>query len=81
MNCHGSFYEWIVTITTPIAGTGDLDAVYEELLKNYGKDTKFVGVGYSLGACVLVKFLGQKKSRQDRFICAMSIGQGYDPWE
>ena len=61
------------------AGTGDLAAVYQELLDWYGPDTKFVGVGYSLGGCILIRFLGEDRTRQEHFLCAVSIGQGYDP--
>ena len=71
---------FFVNITLPV-GTGDLAAVYDQLLEDYGQDTKFVGIGYSLGAYILVNFLGEDKSRQERFLCAMSICQGYDQQE
>ena len=41
----------------------------------------FVGVGYSLGASILVKFIAEDRERQNKFLCAVSIGQGYEPTE
>lgn len=62
----------------PAGGTGDITAVFEELCHYYPK-TKFIGIGFSLGACILVRFLGEDVKRQKKFICAASICQGYDP--
>ena len=53
-------------------------AVFEELCQRY-PSAKFVGLGFSLGACILVRFLGEHSERQNKFICAASICQGYDP--
>lgn len=51
--------------------------IYEQL-KNEFPGCKFVGVGFSLGANILVKFLGECPERQDDFVCAISVCQGYD---
>lgn len=59
-------------------GTGDLAAVFEDVKDYYGQGTQFIGVGYSLGATILVKFLGEVPARQSHFVCAVSIGQSYD---
>ena len=53
-------------------------AVFEELCQRYPA-TRFIGIGFSLGACVLVRFLGEDEERQKKFICAASVCQGYDP--
>ena len=53
-------------------------AVFEELCQRY-PSAKFIGLGFSLGACILVRFLGEHNERQNKFICAASICQGYDP--
>ena len=70
-----------IVILQFLGGTGDLAAVYNQLLCDYGSNTVFVGIGYSLGASILVKFIAEDRKRQDRFLCAISIGQGYEPTE
>ena len=55
-------------------------AVFDDLCQRY-PDTWFIGVGFSLGACILVRFLGENPSRQEKFVCAASLCQGYDPWQ
>ena len=59
-------------------GTEDMAAVFEDLCARY-PNTKFLGYGFSLGACILIRFLGEKKERQSKFLCAASLCQGYDP--
>ncbi|KAM9854020.1 monoacylglycerol lipase ABHD2-like [Aulostomus maculatus] len=39
--------------------------------------TKLVVVGFSLGGNIVCKFLGEKRSNQDRVLCAVSVCQGY----
>ena len=58
-------------------GTGDLALTCEQLKKEF-PNCKFVGVGYSLGANILLKFLGECPDRQNDFVCAVSLCQGYD---
>ena len=58
-------------------GTGDLSAMVEYLKDKYpGK--KFIGVGFSLGANILLKYLGERPERQAYFLGAQSWCQGYD---
>ena len=37
-----------------------------------------IGVGFSMGANVLLKYLGEEPGRQRNFTCAVSVCQGYD---
>ena len=39
---------------------------------------RLIGVGFSLGANILLKYLGEKPERQRWFSFALSICQGYD---
>lgn len=45
---------------------------------NHYPDTKLIGVGFSMGANILVKYLGENLDQQRKFICAVSTCQGYD---
>lgn len=60
-------------------GTGDFTAMFDDLRVRY-PDNRFIGVGFSLGACILVRFLGEDAERHRHFVCAASICQGYDPF-
>ena len=62
-------------------GTGDLTLMFEHLVSNFEPDTKFVGVGFSMGAFILVRFLGEQTSKQNKFLCAVSVSQGYSSFE
>ena len=59
-------------------GTGDLALVYDDLQRRLGYDSKFVGVGYSMGALILLRFLGEDAARQEKFLCAFSFCQQYN---
>ena len=39
---------------------------------------KYIAVGFSLGANILLKYLGERPERQAYFLCAQSWCQGYD---
>ena len=39
---------------------------------------KFIAVGFSMGANIIVKYLGEHEQAQSRFIGAISCCQGYD---
>ncbi|XP_047129014.1 monoacylglycerol lipase ABHD2 isoform X1 [Hydra vulgaris] len=57
--------------------TDDLDLVVSDLIvKNPGE--KLIGIGFSLGANVLMKYLGEKPERQLNFLFAASLCQGYN---
>ena len=58
-------------------GTGDLTAMVDYLRQQY-PDMKYIGVGFSLGANILLKYLGERPERQAYFLCAQSWCQGYD---
>ena len=53
--------------------------VFEDVCNRY-PNTKLIGCGLSLGAFILVRFLGEKKSRREKFVCAISSSQGYDSY-
>lgn len=40
--------------------------------------TNLVSVGFSMGANIVVKYLGESPHRQNYFLCALSVCQGYD---
>lgn len=56
--------------------TNDLDLMVNDLYSKFGK--KFIGVGFSLGGHILMKYLGESKSNENKFHLAASICQGYD---
>ena len=57
--------------------TDDLELVVNDLIKK-NPEEKLVGIGFSLGANVLMKFLGEKPERQLNFLFAASLCQGYN---
>ena len=40
--------------------------------------TKLIGIGYSMGANILLKYLGEAAANQYGFLCCVSIQQGYE---
>ena len=52
-------------------------AIVENIKEQY-PETKLIGVGYSMGANMLLKYLGEKLNNQQNFIGAFSGCQGYD---
>ncbi|XP_062603861.1 monoacylglycerol lipase ABHD2-like [Saccostrea cucullata] len=58
-------------------GTEEYGAMVEEVMKTY-PDTKLMGIGFSMGGNVVVKYIGEDNSRQEGFLCVMSLCQGYD---
>lgn len=57
--------------------THELDAMVSFILNNYS-NTHLIGVGFSLGGNILVKYLGEHPEHQTNFVSAISICQGYD---
>lgn len=53
---------------------GVMVARVSQLLPNH----QFIAVGFSMGANVVIKYLGEKQDRQKRFQGAISFCQGYD---
>lgn len=58
-------------------GTEELDAVVTHLTSKLNHK-RLVGVGFSMGANILMKYLGEIPSRQEYFECGISVCQGYD---
>ena len=52
--------------------------MFEELLVRY-PGSQFVAVGFSLGANIVVRFIGEREKWRKHFVCAISVCQGYDP--
>ena len=40
-------------------------------------NTKLMGVGFSMGGNIVVKYVSESKEREGKFLCVMSICQGY----
>lgn len=47
-------------------------------ITSVGNHQRLIGVGFSMGANILMKYLGEEPSRQELFECAVSVCQGYD---
>ena len=58
-------------------GTGDFSVMMDFLIEAF-PSARFIGVGLSLGANILFKYLGEDPLRQQRFLGAQSWCQGYD---
>eukprot|EP00105_Crassostrea_gigas_P018010 XP_011435999.1 PREDICTED: monoacylglycerol lipase ABHD2 [Crassostrea gigas] len=58
-------------------GTEEYGAMVDEVLRRH-PDTRLMGLGFSMGANVVVKYVGEDISRQEKFLCLMSLCQGYD---
>jgi len=58
-------------------GTEELAAVVNHLTSELNHK-RLIGVGFSMGANILIKYLGEEPSRQDYFECGISVCQGYD---
>ncbi|VDI35558.1 abhydrolase domain-containing protein 2 [Mytilus galloprovincialis] len=57
--------------------TDELKIIVEDIEKLY-PDSQFLAVGFSMGGNIVTKYLGEDNSHQHKFICGMSICQGYD---
>jgi len=70
-----------VRLTAPrifsYGGTEELGAMIAWLRENHPSN-KLIGVGLSMGANVMTKFLGENVKNQKNFIGALSICQGYN---
>ncbi|XP_048589593.1 monoacylglycerol lipase ABHD2 [Nematostella vectensis] len=70
-----------IALTSPriftYGSTGELAEMVGQVLANYNCHN-LIGVGFSMGANVLLKYLGEEPERQKNFTCALSVCQGYD---
>jgi len=70
-----------VTITSPrifnYGNTGDYHLMVAEILKRF-PTTKVLCVGFSMGANLVTKYLGEKCSQSQQIIAGISVCQGYD---
>ncbi|XP_073229102.1 monoacylglycerol lipase ABHD2-like [Porites lutea] len=58
-------------------GTEELAAVVNHLTTVLNHK-RLIGVGFSMGANILIKYLGEEAPRQECFECGISVCQGYD---
>ncbi|KAK3580753.1 hypothetical protein CHS0354_023034 [Potamilus streckersoni] len=58
-------------------GTEELDAMVTKLMVLF-PERKLLLVGFSMGGNIVMKYLGEKQENQKKFLCGMSICQGYD---
>ncbi|KAI8972048.1 Alpha/Beta hydrolase protein [Mycotypha africana] len=57
--------------------TSDLRDALRHIQKQVGDDTPLIGIGYSLGSNILVKYLGEEQEKTP-LIAAVSIGNPFD---
>ncbi|XP_031563203.1 monoacylglycerol lipase ABHD2-like isoform X2 [Actinia tenebrosa] len=70
-----------IRLTSPriftYGSTDELRVLVKQVIARYNCH-HLIGVGFSMGANVLLKYLGEKPERQKNFTCAISVCQGYD---
>lgn len=57
--------------------TEEYGKMVDHILQLY-PDTQLLAVGFSMGGNIVTKYLGEDESHQQKFLCGMSICQGYD---
>ncbi|CAH1116549.1 unnamed protein product [Phaedon cochleariae] len=69
-----------VPVTAPrifnYGNTDDYEAMIKDVIAKYPK-TRVVCVGFSLGGCIITKYLGENKMKPSHVIGGISICQGY----
>jgi len=60
-----------------VGGTDEFGTMVEEMMSKC-PDDKFIAVGFSMGANIVVKYLGEHEQVQSRFVGAISCCQGYN---
>lgn len=58
-------------------GTDEFGRMVDDLLEKY-PDTKILAVGFSMGANIVTKYLGENVENQNKVLCGMSVCQGYE---
>ncbi|XP_071825900.1 monoacylglycerol lipase ABHD2-like [Apostichopus japonicus] len=70
-----------VPITSPriftYGDTEEYDVMIQYIRENH-PDSTLISIGFSMGANIVVKYLGEAPHRQSYFLCALSVCQGYD---
>ncbi|XP_046334850.1 monoacylglycerol lipase ABHD2-like [Haliotis rufescens] len=70
-----------VELTSPrifdYGSTQEFHHMVEDMRKIY-PNSSFLAVGFSMGANIITKYLGEHPDHQKHFICGMSLCQGYD---
>lgn len=61
----------------PVGGTDEYGRMVDDLLEKY-PDTKVLAVGFSMGANIVTKYLGENTDNQKKVLCGMSVCQGYE---
>ena len=73
-----------LTLTSPrifnYGNTSDYHLMIEDLLKRFPTN-QLICVGFSMGANLVTKYLGEKYSRSQQIIAGISVCQGYDAKE
>ncbi|XP_071788506.1 monoacylglycerol lipase ABHD2-like [Asterias amurensis] len=70
-----------VPLTSPRIFTyGDTEeySVMVDHMREKFPHSAFISVGFSMGANIIVKYLGEEPRRQNMFLCGVSVCQGYD---
>ena len=73
----GDIAEVLIPASTALGGTDEYAAMVSEICKRY-PSTKLVSIGFSMGGNIVLKYIGEDNSRQDKFLCVMSLCQGYN---
>lgn len=60
-----------------LGGTEEYAVMVTEICKRY-PDSQLMAIGFSMGGNVVLKYIGEDNSRQENFLCVMSLCQGYD---
>ena len=72
--------DYSIPLTAPrlfcYGNTEELATVVDFTEKTFSQ-SKLILVGFSMGGNIVLKYLGEEPSRQQKFLCAMSICQGY----
>ena len=66
-----------VVYCADVGGTDEYGLMVDEMMCKYPTD-KFIAVGFSMGANIIIKYLGEHEHLQSRFIGAVSLCQTYD---
>ncbi|XP_006825439.2 monoacylglycerol lipase ABHD2-like [Saccoglossus kowalevskii] len=62
----------------PQEGCTEEYAAMISYIESRHSDTHMIAAGFSMGANIVLKYLGEDTERQDKFLCGLSLCQGYD---